>query len=107
MTDQFDRDHIISQGTLRCGAFRVDYYTTTPAPDQWAAIGVICAPDQIAIPTVRNRMLVGRGSCERRAIANLQNVFARRLAQTQEYCEIATELIPGSATLLSGERPAR
>jgi hypothetical protein len=105
MTHLHEVDHVISQGTLRCGGFRVEYYTTTPAPDQWTAIGVLFTP-QDELPLMNgSRLMVGKGLCERSSIADLQNTFARTLSQVRESCEIATEVFADNTMPISGDHP--
>lgn len=74
-----DCDHVISQGSLRRGSARVDYYTTTPAPSQWIAVGVLLLDQSQEHPDDTKRLLVGNGTNERQAITNLEYRFSRTL----------------------------
>jgi hypothetical protein len=72
-----DRDHVISQGTLRNGSARVDYYTTMPTPSQWIAVGVMTKSDAEQQPAHRRRkLIVGSGTSEVSAISDLNKHFA-------------------------------
>jgi hypothetical protein len=71
-----DRDHVISQGTLRNGSARVDYYTTMPTPSQWIAVGVMTKSDADEQPAHRRRkLIVGSGTSEVSAISDLNAHF--------------------------------
>jgi hypothetical protein len=74
-----DSDHVISQGSLRKSDARVDYYTTTPAPSQWIAVGVLML--SAGNPNVEDtrRLIVGNGTDERQAIADLNKKFGKIL----------------------------
>lgn len=76
MTQQSDRDHIINQGTLRSERVRVDFYTTCPAPNQWSAVGVLIINSMSGHGDERRRLMVGNGTTEDNAIADLRRQFA-------------------------------
>jgi hypothetical protein len=75
-----DCDHVVSQGTLRKGSARVDYYTTTPAPSQWIAVGVLFISSIHDGDDEQRSLIVGNGTTERQAIADLNNQFGETLA---------------------------
>lgn len=77
MARDIDRDHIISQGTLRSGAARLDYYTTTPAPSQWVAVGVVSTIPGRPKPRPGRRLLVGNADSEIGSMLDLQSQFLR------------------------------
>lgn len=106
MTHPHEIDHVNSRGTLRCDEFRVEYYTTNPAPNQWAAIGVLFTPDAGMSPVTGHRLIVGNGACERSAVADLQNIFARSLSRAHLSCEIVTEFALVNPATMAGESPA-
>ncbi len=107
MSGSREIDHVISEGTLRCSEFRVSYYTSNPAPDQWMAIGVLFTSHPDLPLTFGSRLLVGNGACERSAIAALQNAFARTLARARQSCEIASEMIVNEPVTLTDEGSTR
>jgi hypothetical protein len=73
-------DHVVSQGILRKGSARVDYYTTTPAPSQWIAVGVLFISSIHDGDDEQRSLIVGNGTTERQAIADLNNQFDETLA---------------------------
>ncbi|TVR75556.1 MAG: hypothetical protein EA415_03490 [Sphaerobacteraceae bacterium] len=107
MSGSREIDHIISEGTIRCGEFRVSYYTTNPTPSQWMAIGVLFTSHPDLALTLASRLIVGNGACERSATADLQNAFARTLARNHQSCEIASEMIANEPVTLTDESSTR
>ena len=107
MSGSREIDHVISEGTLRCSEFRVSYYTSNPAPDQWMAIGVLFSSHPDLPLTLGSRLIVGNGACERTAIAELQNTFARTLARAHQSCEIASEMMANEPVTLTDEGSTR
>ena len=95
MTRDFDRDHVISQGTLRSGAARLDYYTTTPAPSQWVAVGVVSTLPGRPKPRPERRLLVGNGDSEIGSMLDLQSQF---LTMAMEIGEEQPDRMERSAT---------
>lgn len=75
-----DCDHVISTGTLWNDAIRVDYYTTTPAPDQWVAVGVMVDVGSPNARSGKRKLLVGNGSSEADAIADLKHCLGKALS---------------------------
>lgn len=92
-----DCDHVVSQGTLRDGESRVDYYTTVPTPSQWIAVGVLVSSDTEDPVRRPRRMLVGTGRCEETAVADLEKRFVRLLRERapQEARQEATLVAAG------------
>jgi hypothetical protein len=86
MTRTRDSEHVISQGTFRDGSARVDYYTTTPAPSQWIAVGVLMFGNASAVVDHRRRLIVGSGTSERQAVADLRSQFRTAVEAHRERC---------------------
>jgi len=62
----------LSRGIVSDGALIAHYYTAEPSPDRWIAVGtVMFLPEQPRSGSPR-WMLVGEGSTERQAIADLR-----------------------------------
>lgn len=75
---------IVNRGTLDWGAQAIEYYTTQPAPAQWAAIAVVPLASG---SEGTSRMLVGAGASEEAAVSTL----IQRLARTALVLEPAHE----------------
>ena len=70
----FDPENVVETGVFTCGDLACDYTLRQPSPSQWIAVGVVSA-NPSAECVFRPRMLVGRGSDERKAIRNLEREF--------------------------------
>lgn len=84
MYHDVDRDHIVSEGSLRSGPAILNYYTTTPAPTQWVAVGVVSTLPGRPKPGPGRRLLVGNGDGELGAMLDLQSQFLRIARELDE-----------------------
>lgn len=84
MYQDVDRDHIVSEGSLRSGPARLNYYTTTPSPSQWVAIGVVSTLPGRPKPSPGRRLLVGNGDSELGAMLDLQSQFLRMALELED-----------------------
>jgi hypothetical protein len=81
-----DSEHVVSQGIFRDGSARVDYYTATPAPSQWIAVGVLMFGDTNVTTDRRRRLIVGSGTSERQAVTDLKSQFQTAVEAHRERC---------------------
>jgi hypothetical protein len=95
MEHTHDCDHVISKGTLRNGAVRVDYYTTMPAPNQWVAVGVMSGVSHPRERTEARKLVVGNGFSEASAVADLKRHADGTLAVRSQTA--GDRLIPAEA----------
>ncbi|MEX2426513.1 MAG: hypothetical protein WD401_07100 [Thermomicrobiaceae bacterium] len=93
MTYVRDCDHVISTGTLQGDTARVDYYTTTPAPEQWVAVGVMVDNSPKSYST-RPRLIVGNGVTEAASVADLKATFSRLTANQATATNTLTRSTP-------------
>ncbi len=95
-------DHVVSEGTLENGSARVDYYTTSPAPSQWTAVGVLIRHTS-AGRAMHRQLLVGNGRTEKSAIGDLSSKFIQMV--TPALPDISAEP-DGHSPLAGGDRQA-